>query len=49
MQTIDNSDAFSCSFSLPDSFKKEKIAFLRNTAASVTTYELTSFVATHNF
>ena len=52
MQTIDNSDVFSCSFLWPDSFKKEnekKFAFLRNTAASVTTYEITSFVATHNF
>ena len=52
MQTIDNSDVFSCSFLWPDSFKKEnekKFAFLRNTAASVTTYEITSFVATHNY
>ena len=50
MQTIDNSDVFSCSFLCPDSFKKgKKFAFLRNTAASVTTHEITSFVATHNF
>ena len=28
---------------------KKKFAFVRNTAASVTTYEITSFVATHNF
>ena len=52
MQTIDNSDVFSCSFLWPDSFKKEnekKFAFLRNAAASVATYEITSFVATHNF
>ena len=52
MQTIDNSDVFSSSFLWPDNFKKEnekKFAFVRNTAASVTTYEITSFVATHNF
>lgn len=38
--TIDNSDVFSCSFLWPDSFKKKnekKFAFLRNTAASMTT------------
>ena len=28
---------------------KKKFAFVRNTAASVTTYEITSFAATHNF